>query len=264
MGKIWIKDLYENVSEIRGKSLSPLELWYNELINKKIEDLSILDINRMLRQDVFMQLAMEKAMELLIKNPMEGELYDGDLLYQVVKAMKKHGASIDKQIADKFIELADKEKEKYEWEFEEYKTEYEEMLESFKSLARGKKHIIEMIRECYDGNIELYPRVTNTLLDIGDLIYILDDSNGVMETMINPITGKKENIGWIVYPYEEVIEQTDYYKENYGLNGIVFADDGAGNPYYLLNDKVYMFMPMDNESTQVAESLLEFFAKREG
>ena len=137
MGKIWIKDLYENVSEIRGKSLSPLELWYNELINKKIEDLSILDINRMLRQDVFMQLAMEKAMELLIKNPMEGELYDGDLLYQVVKAMKKHSASIDKQIADEFIELADKEKEKYEWEFEEDKTEYEEMLESFKSLARG-------------------------------------------------------------------------------------------------------------------------------
>ena len=74
---------------------------------------------------------MSKAMELLIKNPFEGEMYDGDLLKQVVNAMKKHGVTIDKQIADRFIELANKEKEIFEWEFVEDKAEYEELLDDF-------------------------------------------------------------------------------------------------------------------------------------
>ena len=46
-----IKELYDDVSEIHGDSLAPLELWYNEMINKRIDELSILDISRMLRQN---------------------------------------------------------------------------------------------------------------------------------------------------------------------------------------------------------------------
>ena len=131
MDKMVIKEIYGIADEKTGESLSPLEQWYNDLINKKIDELSILDISRMLRQNVLLPLAMSKAMELLIKNPFEGEMYDGDLLKQVVNAMKKHGVTIDKQIADRFIELANKEMEIFEWEFVEDKAEYEELLDDF-------------------------------------------------------------------------------------------------------------------------------------
>ncbi|SFU84804.1 hypothetical protein SAMN02910342_02039 [Butyrivibrio sp. INlla21] len=67
---------------------SPLELWYNGLINKSIDELSILDISRMLRQGVLLDMAMTKAMDILISNPFEGEIYDGDLLKQVIRALK--------------------------------------------------------------------------------------------------------------------------------------------------------------------------------
>jgi hypothetical protein len=37
-----IKELYDDVNEIQGEPLAPLELWYNEMINKRIDELSIL------------------------------------------------------------------------------------------------------------------------------------------------------------------------------------------------------------------------------
>ena len=129
-----IKELYENISEIQGESLAPLELWYNEMINKRIDELSILDISRMLRQNELMPLAVSKAMERLIKNPLDGEMYDGNLLYQVVDAIKMHGASVDKQTAEEFIKIANARKETYDWEFAEEKAEYDELLDTFKRL----------------------------------------------------------------------------------------------------------------------------------
>lgn len=130
-----IKELYDDVSEIQGEPLAPLELWYNEMINKRIDELSILDISRMLRQNELMPLAVSKAMERLIKNPLDGEMYDGNLLYQVVDAIKRHGASVDKQTAEEFIKIANARKETYDWEFAEWKAEYDELLDAFKRLV---------------------------------------------------------------------------------------------------------------------------------
>ena len=57
----------------------------------------------------------------------------------------------------------------------------------------------------------------------------------------------------------KICKETSYYKENYGLDGIVFSDDGAGNPYYLFQGKVYQFDEIGEESEFVADSLEEFF-----
>ena len=119
--------------------MSSLELWYNELLKKSIRELSILDISRMLRQNVLLPLALSKAMERLIKNPMDGEMYDGDLLKQVVNAMKNHGVAVEKQAAEEFIIITNIEKNAYEWEFEEDKAEYEELLDDFIKMA-GSPH----------------------------------------------------------------------------------------------------------------------------
>lgn len=49
---------------------------------------------------------------------------------------------------------------------------------------------------------------------------------------------------------------------SYGLSGTVFSDDGAGNPYYIFQDKVYEFDPIDNESVLKADSLEMFFTQQ--
>ena len=48
-------------------------------------------------------------------------------------------------------------------------------------------------------------------------------------------------------------------RNEYSLSGTVFSDDGAGNPYYILDDMVYEYDPIDNESNLMAETIIEFF-----
>ena len=43
------------------------------------------------------------------------------------------------------------------------------------------------------------------------------------------------------------------------LGGTVFSDDGAGNPYYILDGMIYEYDPIDNESYLKAETLIDFF-----
>ena len=56
-------------------------------------------------------------------------------------------------------------------------------------------------------------------------------------------------------------KETAFFKEEYGIDGIVFSDDGAGNPYYIHDDKIFQFNPIDNESELIAGSLEEFYKK---
>ena len=121
-------------------------------------------------------------------------------------------------------------------------------------------NIIDLIYEKYKGNIKLHDP-----LDCGDdtlpevLTEIFSQSNGINETMIHPKTGELMEIGWIIYPYDEIRKWSSYYLDEYGVSGVVFSDDGAGNPFYLSDGKVYEFDPIDNESELIADSLEDFF-----
>ena len=128
-----------------------------------------------------------------------------------------------------------------------------------KKFVRVDMNIFNLINEKYKGNISLQEP-----LNCGDnlpkeLIAILGHSNGIMETMIHPKTGEMMEIGWIIYPYDEIKKWSSYYQNAYGLSGVVFSDDGAGNPFYLFDGKVYEYDPIDNESELIADSLEELF-----
>jgi hypothetical protein len=123
-------------------------------------------------------------------------------------------------------------------------------------------NIIELIDRKYDGNIRLqepFDCYDDSLPEV--LIDILRQSNGINETMIHPKTDEIMEIGWIIYPYDEIRKWSSYYHEEYGLSGVVFSDDGAGNPFYLSDGKVYEFDPIDNESELIADSLADFFGE---
>ena len=121
--------------------------------------------------------------------------------------------------------------------------------------------IIELVKTFYDNNIELQePHVSD--MSVPEVLKsILAKSDGILETMIVPNTGEKITIGWIIYSYEMIQKETAYYKEEYGIEGTVFSDDGAGNPYYILDDKIYQFNPIDNESELIADSFEDFYKK---
>ena len=120
--------------------------------------------------------------------------------------------------------------------------------------------IIDSIKSKYNGRIRLMPPIDINNIEFPKaLIEILAISNGIMETMDHPKTGEKIDIGWIIYSYEEICKATSFYNQEYGFSGIVFSTDGAGNPYYIDEGKIYEFDPIDNESTVKADSLEAFF-----
>ena len=67
-------------------------------------------------------------------------------------------------------------------------------------------------------------------------------------------------IMWILYSYDEMMIESSFYQENYGIEGFVFADNGAGEPYVLKPDgTITCYNAIDDEEIQVADSLSDFY-----
>ena len=78
-----IKEIYNCLPIASNEQLYPLQKWYNQLIEKKINEITIADVLRMIRQEEFIKLAMSKAIEFLQKDVFAGELYEGELLEKI-------------------------------------------------------------------------------------------------------------------------------------------------------------------------------------
>lgn len=119
-----IKEIYDCKYIISDEGLYPLQKWYNELIDKSINEFNIADVLRMLRQKVFTKLAMLKAIEFLRKNIFVGELYDGELLQKISELdtiFLASYASDLKSILKDYIEKCKLHTWAYEGEEEEFK-----------------------------------------------------------------------------------------------------------------------------------------------
>lgn len=59
---------------------SGLVNWYNRLLDKKVDELDAVDVSKMIRQDILKEVAIDRAIDLFLSNPFDGEMQDGDLL----------------------------------------------------------------------------------------------------------------------------------------------------------------------------------------
>lgn len=120
---------------------------------------------------------------------------------------------------------------------------------------------IDEISRLYDGNILPGKPYMGERADIPEELFgILRTANGIRETMPNPETGEPMPIAWILYSCEEIIKASEFYRNEYGIKGTVFADDGAGNPYILKSDgSITLFDAVDEEESTAADSLEEFY-----
>jgi hypothetical protein len=82
IGNITILDI-EKEAGIEGYEVdneSSLSIWYDSVRNKRINELTDGDIARMVRQNLYLKYAVKEAIKRLRKNPIIGELFDGELL----------------------------------------------------------------------------------------------------------------------------------------------------------------------------------------
>jgi hypothetical protein len=63
---------------------SGLIKWYNKLIDKSIDELDVVDVAKMIRQNILKDIAIDRAIQLFISEPFDGEMQDGDLLALLV------------------------------------------------------------------------------------------------------------------------------------------------------------------------------------
>ena len=129
-----IKDIYSCKLEQNSDSnkVYNLEIWYNKLLEKTYSELTVADVLRMIRQEVFVEIALKKAIDILKNNPLVGEMYEGELLEKVLKEeietiTKKYNEDI-KMILKKAKEKA----ENYEWITNDEKNDFLNLIKYYK------------------------------------------------------------------------------------------------------------------------------------
>lgn len=71
--------------------------------------------------------------------------------------------------------------------------------------------IIELISRMFEGRIKLQEPLLLANIKLPDALKdILVKSNGIMETMVIPQKEETIDIGWIIYSYDQICEETVY------------------------------------------------------
>lgn len=85
-----IKDIYKCEKVDENVNFSSLVKWYNNVIEKTYNELDIDDVLRMLRQNLFVDMAVKKSLVMLNNDIFIGEYYDGELLEHILKTDKNY------------------------------------------------------------------------------------------------------------------------------------------------------------------------------
>lgn len=125
-----IKDIYNCSYTIPEGEVYPLQSWYEQLINKSIDEIEVLDILRMIRQNEFLDLAISEAIKYLKKDPFVGDMYEGEVLDKLSEMDISYLMAYIDEI-DNILEKALDENKTHEWLCEEEKDEFEDLIKNF-------------------------------------------------------------------------------------------------------------------------------------
>lgn len=124
-----IKEIYDCQYIVSTGELYPLQKWYNQLIDKQINEITVPDVIRMIRQEEFVDLAISKAVDFLKENVFIGEAYDG----QIIEKISGVDIFFLTPYLDDFKNILKTALEKsaiHEWSYDGEKEEFEEMVSS--------------------------------------------------------------------------------------------------------------------------------------
>ena len=117
--RLKIKDIYNitydpaSVSEY-DRQRSPMPEWYEKVIYKTIEELTVFDIWRMFIQELFVDTAVKRAIVYLKEDPFCTEINDGDIMRYLSKVDIELVKDFKKELLE-IIANARKLKGEYDW-----------------------------------------------------------------------------------------------------------------------------------------------------
>ena len=79
---------------------SPLEMWYKAVRDKPIDEFTYNDLCKACRQQVFPEAVVPIAIERLRKEPLAGEMYDGELIAAMTYVDRKYWSAHPSQALD--------------------------------------------------------------------------------------------------------------------------------------------------------------------
>lgn len=125
-----IKDIYGCKYIEPTKGLYPLQIWYNQLIDKTIAEIDIMDTLRMIRQKEFLDLAIKKALDYLKVNIFVGDMYEGEML-EMLYGLKNHELLPYENDLKNILSHALEESQNHDWLCDEEKKDFEDIIQNF-------------------------------------------------------------------------------------------------------------------------------------
>jgi len=129
LGKQYKLDYYS------GEFQSGLTTWYNSVLDKTIDELSVADVSRMLRQNLLRDVAIKRAVDLFLVDPYDGEMQDGDLLSLLVSYGAEVAADGRAQILLATIDKLEPEVANFDWMSESSRMRFEDNLLLLRNLC---------------------------------------------------------------------------------------------------------------------------------
>ncbi len=85
-----LREIYEyDLIEDDGLDYT-VDEWFNTIMEKTKDQLSLADVSRMLRQRICSRIAMKRAIEMLSDDPFVGEMFEGQLMFNLYKGKEKY------------------------------------------------------------------------------------------------------------------------------------------------------------------------------
>lgn len=136
MKNIRFKDIERIESFVKQNNDSPLQIWYDNVREKRLSDFSIEDICKAVRQNLFIKYVMPKVITLLEENMLAGELYEGELIAAVTNMPVKEWANIPTEMATKTKEILMDARNKVD---SKLKGEIDFLLQRISSIKNGEQ-----------------------------------------------------------------------------------------------------------------------------
>lgn len=113
---------------------SPLDQWFSQVVLKQVDGLLVDEIARMLRQGVYLDIAVPCAWNELLNDPFCGEMYEGELLTSLTRVLADHPQERRFSLYKAFIGEVERQIEIYEWADDGDRAEFEKYVAEITSL----------------------------------------------------------------------------------------------------------------------------------
>jgi len=125
-----LKEIYEyDLIEDDGIDYT-VDEWFNTIMAKTKDQLTVSDVSRMLRQKICSRVAIKRAIEFLNDDPFIGEMFEGQLMYNLYAGKEKYLKLFYHQMGP-MLENAGLMAKSHHWGSEEERTEYMDIIAKF-------------------------------------------------------------------------------------------------------------------------------------